>query len=124
MALEDAAVIGSLLSRLEASPQLPQLLRAYEALRRPRTIEAQLSSRENQYIFHLPDGVDQELRDSEMRTAMLTQLHEDAVLAPQLVKCNSNQWADKQKNMEQFSYDADEAADNWWTEHNIVNAHD
>jgi hypothetical protein len=29
---------------------------------------------------------------------------------------NANQWADKRKNMEQFSYDADEIAERWWKE--------
>ena len=29
---------------------------------------------------------------------------------------NANQWADKRKNVEQFSYDADEAAEKWLRE--------
>ena len=27
---------------------------------------------------------------------------------------NANQWADRKKNVEQFSYDADAAAEQWW----------
>ncbi|KAI5118405.1 hypothetical protein M0805_002857 [Coniferiporia weirii] len=29
---------------------------------------------------------------------------------------NANQWADRRKNVEQFSYDADEAVEGWWVE--------
>lgn len=29
---------------------------------------------------------------------------------------SANQWADKGKNKIQFSYDADEAAEEWWKE--------
>ena len=35
-------------------------------------------------------------------------------------KDNANQWADKQKNVNQFSYDADAVADLWWEEHGKV----
>ena len=30
---------------------------------------------------------------------------------------NANQWADKKKNIEQFSYDADAVAEQWWEEY-------
>ena len=29
---------------------------------------------------------------------------------------SANQWADERKNVEQFAYDADEAAERWWRE--------
>lgn len=29
---------------------------------------------------------------------------------------NSNQWADRRKNMEQFGYDADREVERWWVE--------
>lgn len=29
---------------------------------------------------------------------------------------NANVWADKEKNIAQFSYDADEEAEKWWRE--------
>ncbi|EJC99727.1 FAD/NAD-binding domain-containing protein [Fomitiporia mediterranea MF3/22] len=124
MAFEDAAVLGSLLSRLSSLAQLPRLLYAYESIRRPRATKTQLASRMNQYIFHLPDGPEQEQRDSQMRSAMKFEL-EQACLEKspgldQLNEGNANQWADKQKNIEQFSYDADAAADFWLAENGEI----
>lgn len=121
MAIEDAAVLGSLLSRLEHPAQLMTLLRAYEMLRHARTAETQASSRLNQHIFHLPDGPEQQERDLNMRAAMK---FEKAKYAKERTgqqedfrgEGNSNQWADERKNIEQFAYDADEEADRWWSE--------
>ncbi|KAF8500000.1 FAD/NAD-P-binding domain-containing protein [Hysterangium stoloniferum] len=108
MAVEDAVVLGSLLSRLEHPSQLKPMLQAYQDLRLPRTAATQLSSRLNQKIFHLPDGPEQEARDASMRAAMLDPDH--------TYEGNQNQWADQKKNMEQFGYDADAAAEDWWRE--------
>ena len=70
MAIEDAAVLGNLLSHISHRSQLKSLLYAYESLRLPRASATQASSRLNQTIFHLPDGPDQEARDFQMRKAM------------------------------------------------------
>lgn len=132
MAVEDAAVLGNLLSRLTHISELPHLLRGYEAIRHTRTANTQKSSRLNQRIFHYPDGPEQEKRDSEMKAAML---YERARLPPDHLRAlpeeerkkvnlnedftgegNSNQWADMKKNLEQFGYDADLEADRWWNE--------
>ena len=116
MAIEDAAVLGNLLSHLTHPAQLPLLLQAYEDLRLPRTAETQTQSRLNQRIFHLHDGPEQERRDAEMRRA--------AELEREMRKANGereekgegnvNQWADERKSRVQFGYDADEAVEAWW----------
>ncbi|KAI0808369.1 FAD/NAD(P)-binding domain-containing protein [Fomes fomentarius] len=119
MAIEDGAVLGNLLSRVSHPSQLAALLQAYEDLRLPRTAETQNQSRLNQEIFHLPDGPEQEKRDASMRKATEVELRRwrsgrrvpDDPLAG-----SANQWADEKKNVEQFTYDADEAADRWWRE--------
>ena len=142
MALEDAAVIGSLFSHLSHPAQIPTLLKAYECLRHTRTAKTQASSRMNQHIFHLPDGDQQTERDSLMREAMEEEMRaRHAVAVPSMSPFNEhgrypwgangvngykkgktdnegnpNQWADRSKNFEQFSYDADEAATQWWRE--------
>ncbi|EUC59203.1 FAD/NAD(P)-binding domain protein [Rhizoctonia solani AG-3 Rhs1AP] len=123
MAIEDAVVLGGLLSGISQLDDLPQLLRAYQGLRLPRTAESQKSARLNQFIFHLPDGPEQLARDADMRQAMeweqawlgrekgkngLT-LKEERTWAG-----NMNQWADQTKNKLQFGYDAFAAADEWW----------
>lgn len=110
MALEDAAVLGNLLSRLTSAAHLPFLLKAYQNLRIARTSSTQASSRLNQRIFHLPDGPGQEARDRAMREAMEGELRSQ----PSENVENPNQWADRRKNQEQFSYDADEVVEEWW----------
>ncbi|OBZ73032.1 3-hydroxybenzoate 6-hydroxylase 1 [Grifola frondosa] len=117
MAVEDAAVLGNLLSRLSSIAQLTPLLYAYQELRLPRTADTQRQSRLNQKIFHLPDGPEQQTRDSDMRRAMELDLRslEDRS-AIETLEGNYNQWADQKKNEAQFGYDADEAAERWWRE--------
>lgn len=117
MALEDAAVLGSLLSHLTSPTQLPFFLKAFEKLRHTRASKTQASSRLNQHVFHLPDGPDQEARDNDMRAAMAIELarnDDDIEEVGAENEGNANQWADHKKNIEQFSYDADAVADQWW----------
>ena len=130
MAIEDAAVLGNLFSRISHPSQIAPLLKAYEKLRLPRTASTQASSRLNQHVFHLPNGVEQEQRDADMRAAMSVELarirrEEGAAGGEPGVgvgggveeaenEGNANQWADRKKNVEQFSYDADAAAEQWW----------
>ncbi|PIL32084.1 hypothetical protein GSI_06789 [Ganoderma sinense ZZ0214-1] len=119
MAIEDAAVLGNLLSRLAHPSQLPALLQAYEDLRLPRTAETQTQSRLNQTIFHLHDGPEQEKRDADMRRAAeveLARIREGKSAARGGLAGSANQWADEKKSMIQFGYDADEAAEEWWRE--------
>ena len=127
-ALEDAAVLGNIFSHLSATSQIGPFLRAYERLRHKRASKTQASSRLNQAVFHLPDGAEQEARDAAMRDAMhfqLARVHvqlrgglsdqaDDIVEGPALHAGNPNQWADRAKSVEQFSYDADAAAERWW----------
>ncbi|CAE6387097.1 unnamed protein product [Rhizoctonia solani] len=123
MAIEDAVVLGGLLSGISQLDDLPQLLRAYQGLRLPRTAESQKSARLNQFIFHLPDGPEQLARDADMRQAMEWEQawlgREKGKNGPTLKEertwaGNMNQWADQTKNKLQFGYDAFAAADEWW----------
>ncbi|KAL5485549.1 hypothetical protein ACEPAI_8192 [Sanghuangporus weigelae] len=118
MAIEDAAVLGNILSRLSHAAELVPMLYAYELLRHSRTSETQASSRLNQHIFHLPDGPEQEERDANMRAAMHVERAKWGLGPPAPTEFNgegnSNQWADPRKNREQFSYDADAEAERWW----------
>lgn len=123
MAIEDAAVLGNLLSHISHRSQLKSLLYAYESLRLPRASATQASSRLNQTIFHLPDGPDQEARDFQMRKAMeaefslLAREHRGEVITDsEMMEGNPNQWADRKKNEAQFGYDADDVAERWWRE--------
>ncbi|CAE6338712.1 unnamed protein product [Rhizoctonia solani] len=123
MAIEDAVVLGGLLSGMRRLDELPRLLRAYQTLRLPRTAETQKSARLNQFIFHLPDGPEQVARDADMKSAMEW---EQDLLSRQSGKGgpplkeerswagNMNQWADQTKNKLQFRYDAFAAVEEWW----------
>ncbi|KAH9850511.1 FAD/NAD-P-binding domain-containing protein [Lenzites betulinus] len=123
MAIEDAAVLGNLLSRLNQPSQLQPLIQAYEDLRLPRTAETQRQSRLNQKIFHLPDGPEQEARDAGMRQAMEAELRkmqgeaaykQSGAGSEEAFAGSPNQWADPKKNTAQFAYDADAVAERWW----------
>lgn len=118
MAVEDAAVLGNLFSRISDSSQITPLLHAYEHLRYDRATATQESSRLNQKIFHLPDGPEQEARDKGMRQAMVWSRKEalgEPVPEIDESKDNPNQWADKAKSVVQFMYDPDAEVDRWWS---------
>ena len=66
MAIEDAAVLGTLLSHISSKAQLPQFVKAYEDLRIPRASAMQNASRLNQHYVHMEDGPEQEKRDTGM----------------------------------------------------------
>jgi salicylate hydroxylase len=120
MAVEDAAVLGNLLSRISRISQLRPLLKAYQDLRLPRTAMVQESSRLNQHIFHLPDGPEQRERDESMRKAMALELSGKTAELQRESGGNQNQWADKTKSDVLFGYDADAEVDRWWATHGRV----
>ncbi|TDL23537.1 FAD/NAD(P)-binding domain-containing protein [Rickenella mellea] len=79
MALEDASVLGAVLSHLPPSPShhksnsnpyIHPFLNAYQSLRHARATATQASSRLNQHVFHLDYGKEQVGRDEDMRDAM------------------------------------------------------
>lgn len=73
MSLEDAAVLGELLSHYPTtnptskSPFLIRALRTYQAMRAPRTQTIVERGNTQQYLYHLPDGTEQIERDRKMR---------------------------------------------------------
>ncbi|GLB39359.1 putative FAD binding domain containing protein [Lyophyllum shimeji] len=115
MAIEDAAVLGRLLALISSREQIPSVLHAYQELRYPRATKTQTASRLNRDIFCMHDGEAQQARDASMRVAMevaLKELRGESDDNP--LPGNANAWADKAKNQEQFSYDADAVVDQWW----------
>ena len=117
MAIEDAAVLGNLFSRISHFSQIKPLLYAYENLRLQRTADTQASARLNQRIFHMIDGPEQQERDRLMKEAMQMELKtlRGEHIETQL-EGSPNQWADKKKNRALFSYDADTVVERWWAE--------
>jgi len=117
MAIEDAAVLANLLSRISHLSQLKPLLEAYQDLRLRRTAVAQESSRLNRRTFNLPDGPEQRERDEKMRSAMALELSDNSGASGGGSGVNQEQWGDKEKNDIFFGYDADAEVDKWWVAH-------
>lgn len=113
MQIEDAAVLGNIFSRLAHKDQIEPFLEAYQEIRIGRATSTQAAAWSNRKIFHLPDGVEQEARDKSMKAAMVEILKDEKANGGGYTE-NANMWADKKKNFDQFSYDADEAVDRWW----------
>ncbi|KAB5540244.1 hypothetical protein GE09DRAFT_252781 [Coniochaeta sp. 2T2.1] len=61
--LEDGAALGILLSRTTSLENLPETLKAYQDLRKPRSVALQRGSMRQRYNNHLPDGDEQSRRD-------------------------------------------------------------
>jgi len=117
MAIEDAAVLGNLLSRISHLSQLKPLLKAYQDLRLRRTAVAQESSRFNRGTFSLPDGPEQRERDEKMRRAMALELSDNSGASGRESDGDQERWGDKEKNDVLFGYDADDEVEKWWAAH-------
>ncbi|KAB8304608.1 hypothetical protein EYC80_003984 [Monilinia laxa] len=63
MAFEDAAALGVLFSKITSKTQIPELLRIYDTLRRPRALLCRNRSRDLRNIYAIKDGLEQEERD-------------------------------------------------------------
>ncbi|EJD00227.1 FAD/NAD-binding domain-containing protein [Fomitiporia mediterranea MF3/22] len=118
VALEDSAVLGALLSRLSDISDLSQSLRTYEHLRKGRATKIQKDSRDNQYIFHLPDGPAQQARDLKLRAAMELELNlkrhgHDSSGQERIAKGSGF-------NADQYSYDANKVVEQWREIHSEV----
>ena len=120
MAIEDAAVLGNLLSRISHHSQLGPHLKVYQDLRFDRTVAAQESSRLNRVLFTLPDGPEQRKRDENMRKATTLELSADlgALGALELESDGARYLREEKRKVDAFyGYDADAEVDKWWAAH-------
>jgi salicylate hydroxylase len=69
MAIEDAAVLGECLDSLSELAAVPNLLKRYEAIRRPRAERVVELARHNAIALTLPDGTEQQARDERWQAA-------------------------------------------------------
>ncbi|KAJ6536376.1 hypothetical protein B0H19DRAFT_1183324 [Mycena capillaripes] len=120
MAVEDAAVLGTLLRNVSHHAQLGAILRAYQEIRYERTRETQLAALANHNIFHLEDGPAQQARDDSMRAAMARERGE--AVEDLDAEGGANVWADRKKSRRQFGYDAEAEAQKWWVENRETDA--
>jgi len=117
MAVEDAAVIGNIFSRLSDRSQIASSLQAYQTIRYGRATEAQRESRQNQVIYHLPDGPEQQARDTSMQLAIKVAKRQARGGLAEDCEGNANTWADRPKTFMSFSYDADADVDQFIATH-------
>jgi len=69
--LEDAAIIGCLLSHVDEPTQVPKALALYVAIRRPRVAQLVRETFAQGTEHHLPDGVEQKVREERIGRSML-----------------------------------------------------
>ncbi|KIL59725.1 hypothetical protein M378DRAFT_970132 [Amanita muscaria Koide BX008] len=119
MAIEDAAVLGNLFSRVTSKSQIPTLLEAYQAIRYERATGTQLTSLSLQKVFHYPDGPEQEARDAAMREEMERTIKGEGISNNRDGQ-NPNAWVDKGNKDALLGYDADVAVKEWWIKHGDV----
>ena len=117
MAIEDAAVLANLLSRISHHSQLKPLLKAFQDLRLRRTVTAQDTSRLVRRILILPDGPEQIERDETLRKAMDLVLSVDSETFGLESERNQYLQNEKEKCDILFGYDADAEVDKWWAAH-------
>ena len=103
MSIEDGACLAESLAEAKTADEVPELLRLFEHLRKPRCETIQLGSRSNGDMWHLHDGPEQELRD---RALSKDDFVEDRNLDLVEGSRNPNPWSNKDFQPWLFGYDA------------------
>lgn len=104
MAVEDAAVLGALLSKMQHRAQIPDMLFLYERLRKPRTKAIRDRARAIREVYTLNDGPLQQQRDRHLRELVPYEGYPNFLADPSL-----------QRTL--FGYDATEEAEKAWSIH-------
>ncbi|PGH13304.1 hypothetical protein AJ79_03720 [Helicocarpus griseus UAMH5409] len=101
-ALEDAAVLGVVLSNITTAKLTPFALQIYEKCRKERAEFVQKSGTENRIPLHLPDGPEQVKRDERFAASVKGGGSPD-------------KWNDRETQRMLWGYDAEEAAKKYWS---------
>jgi salicylate hydroxylase len=70
-AVEDAAVLGLVLSKIQSKDEIPTALKAYELARKERAEKVQNTAGHTRTILHMLDGPDQLKRDTAFANVAL-----------------------------------------------------
>lgn len=103
LAVEDAVVLGCLLSHLRTAEQLPTFLNAYEELRRRRCAKLVDADISLTMTMSLPPGPEADARDASLRQSLVLERMDESALKAQF-----------EEFAEVFLYDAGDAAEEWW----------
>ncbi|EEH38433.2 monooxygenase [Paracoccidioides lutzii Pb01] len=109
-ALEDAAALGVILSNISSVKSIPFALGVYEKCRKKRAEAVQQSGTANRIPLHLPDGPEQVARDERFATVMKGDSSPD-------------KWNDRETQQLLWGHDAEEAANQCWSECTRVKCH-
>ncbi|KAI5784768.1 hypothetical protein EDC01DRAFT_663363 [Geopyxis carbonaria] len=105
MAIEDGAVLGELLARVKSAEELPEVLRVYEDMRKPRTERVVTGSTAQREVFHMHDGAEQTERDRVLR--------EDA--QEKVKGVFPNRWRDAEFQSWLWGYDVEVEVEKAWS---------
>ncbi|KAK2749286.1 hypothetical protein FQN55_003611 [Onygenales sp. PD_40] len=97
--IEDGAALAECLDRAASTKDIPRVIRAFETIRKPRCERIQSGALANGYIWHMPDGEEQILRDKAMKQEMDKSEDRDPV-------SNPNQWSDDEFQPWLFGHNA------------------
>ena len=98
MTIEDAVVMGRVLSCVHDPAELPGALNIFEAIRVPRTRMIKVQALGNVDLWHLHDGPEQQGRDAAAQAEVTDN---DVTSSPYI-------WSDKQGLQWLFEYDLDQ----------------
>lgn len=115
MCIEDAAVFGSLFSRIQERNQISKLLAAYQELRSERRQLIRESEFLKTNFICMPSGPLQILRNDSLRKADATKMNDWETVGEDFLQHN---WGLEYEKP--FNYDAYEAVDSWWVNWGII----
>ncbi|KAJ5129721.1 uncharacterized protein N7515_005760 [Penicillium bovifimosum] len=101
-AVEDAAAIGIVLSKVSCKEEIPHALAIYERSRKQRAETVQQSGSENRVALHLPDGPEQVARDAMFKASASGE--------------NPDKWSDRRTQEFLWGWDAEKAALDTWND--------
>ena len=105
LVIEDAEILGALLSKVESRSQISQLMMAYEDIRHPRCAQIYQHHWLLDTVFKMSVGPEQELRDSVYRRTLVQKDWD--------VFDESGLQASLGDLLTSFAYDATEAVEDW-----------
>ena len=101
-AVEDAAALGTILSKITSKSDIPFALKVYELSRKRRAELVQSLGMMNRDTLHLPDGKAQIARDLQFKMS-------------QTSKTNPDRWGDPSIQNFLWNWDAEIAAEQTWS---------
>lgn len=99
-AIEDGAALAECVDRAKSVEMIPEVLSAFQEIRKPRCEIIQAGSRGNGNIWHMPDGAEQQQRDKHMMDELYGKSSRGSDVQ------NPNRWSDKSFQPWLFGYDA------------------